>query len=725
MDRHDVTDLPEFFNSLMGQKKNLQDAQARKGQRPTLNHPMALVFQFNMRVTMKDRKETHHRGKYLLVRCATCQDRMTGILAIVQDESSDAVLLQLYHQEQADDPVETIIEEGMFLIIKEPYLKVTSDGSFGLRVDHVSDVEFLATDDGRIPKIWQGASPKKTAMAWKDRGNEFFGKAEYRAAIRAQVNPYTQALDCSPSDVKAHTIMLNRSLAFIKMRSFERALSDIDAAAALSTPTEKALFRKAQALYGLQRFRECCDVLKTLCLEHPDNKTAKSDLARAIHRLAEHTHGRYDFRKMYTEAATQRPPHLGHATYIGPVTIKNSTISPGGRGLFTTKPVSAGDLLFCEKAFAHAHAHESSADANPRNHTVTVLIDTSTDRVSMGTEQEVANIIIRKLYNNPSLASAVTSLHHGSYQSVKETSVDGHPIVDTFLIRRIIALNSFGCPISSRESHLSHVFKSKDGSAFHSSGIWPQASYINHYCQSNCSRSFIGDMMIARATRDLPAGAELTWWYHPPPTEPIPYLERQKILLRTWGFMCKCPMCRDLRDTPQSVIEKRKQLRVEFRTLIPTRRDGQTRSLISGRPVGLAALKKAEGVVKWIIATYKKAATQVPILAVAELQLVLSREWEERGNPLETAKFALAALESHGFVVEGGDLSKRSRGEALVVKEWGPMMGSVIDCWMFLRNAYRLAAPELAATAEGFAKVSYRICMGEDETFHETYGRFG
>jgi tetratricopeptide (TPR) repeat protein len=188
----------------------------------------------------------------------------------------------------------------MFLIIKEPYLKVTSDGSFGLRVDHVSDVEFLAANDSGIPKIWQGASPKKTAMAWKMTGNEFFGKAEYRAAIRA----YTQALSCWPSDIEAHTVMLNRSLAFVKMRSFERALSDINAAAALSTPTEKALFRKAQALYRLQRFRECCDVLKNLCLEYPDNKAAKSDLARAIHRLAEHTHGRYDFRKMYTEAAT-------------------------------------------------------------------------------------------------------------------------------------------------------------------------------------------------------------------------------------------------------------------------------------------------------------------------------------------------------------------------------------------------------------------------------------
>jgi len=39
--------------------------------------------------------ETQHRGKYLLARCATPQDRMTGVLTIVEDEGQDVVLLQL------------------------------------------------------------------------------------------------------------------------------------------------------------------------------------------------------------------------------------------------------------------------------------------------------------------------------------------------------------------------------------------------------------------------------------------------------------------------------------------------------------------------------------------------------------------------------------------------------------------------------------------------------
>jgi len=155
---------------------------------------------------------------------------------------------------------------------------------------------------------------------------------------------------------------------------------------------------------------------------------------------------------MYTNAERLHPPQLDYATFIGPVAIKDSGISPGGRGLFTTKAVSAGDLLFCEKAFAHAFVDESASER--RGIKTTILIDPISDRVSLGTELELTNMIVQKLHRNPSLASSIIDLHHGSYEPASVVSVDGTPIIDTFLIRRMIALNSFGCPLSSRESHL-------------------------------------------------------------------------------------------------------------------------------------------------------------------------------------------------------------------------------------------------------------------------------
>ncbi|KAJ4016211.1 hypothetical protein NW752_003334 [Fusarium irregulare] len=50
------------------------------------------------------RLETHHRGKKIMLRVLTPPDRITAVMAIVEDEKGTAVLLQLYHQ-----PDETIV----------------------------------------------------------------------------------------------------------------------------------------------------------------------------------------------------------------------------------------------------------------------------------------------------------------------------------------------------------------------------------------------------------------------------------------------------------------------------------------------------------------------------------------------------------------------------------------------------------------------------------------
>jgi len=57
----------------------------------------------------------------------------------------------------------------------------------------------------------------------------------------------------------------------------------------------------------------------------------------------------------------------------------------------------------------------------------------------------------------------------------------------------------------------------------------------------------------------------------------------------------------------------------------------------------------------------------------------------------------------------------------IVVREWGLMVDGVVDVWLFLRDGYRMVAPELAAPAEEYARAAYRMVYGEDETF-DSYG---
>lgn len=125
--------------------------------------------------------ETHHRGRSIVVRVLTPPDRLTAVMAIVEDFQGTAVLLQLYHQPPEHIvPAATIIKPGGLFLLKEPYLKkATSDGTLSLRVDHVSDVVPLCDTDELVPLKWrkaQGVSRNGASVKLRVQGNEAVGK---------------------------------------------------------------------------------------------------------------------------------------------------------------------------------------------------------------------------------------------------------------------------------------------------------------------------------------------------------------------------------------------------------------------------------------------------------------------------------------------------------------------------------------------------------------------
>lgn len=224
MNTHDVSDAPQFMQLLLKQKQNLQDAQSRKGQRLKGRKSRdEIVLQFKFQLMMKQGRadfngfnlrssfvppayvpcisplsdltkvmirdlllETHHRGSYLLLRSITPPDRMNAVMAIVEDENMDTLMLQLYYQEEENErAAEEILEEGTVLIVKEPYFKLMSDGDHGIRVDHLSDITHLPIYDERVPNCWQLRSAKHyaSASAWKMKGNDYFNESKYDAAI--------------------------------------------------------------------------------------------------------------------------------------------------------------------------------------------------------------------------------------------------------------------------------------------------------------------------------------------------------------------------------------------------------------------------------------------------------------------------------------------------------------------------------------------------------------
>ena len=253
------------------------------------------------------------------------------------------------------------------------------------------------------------------------------GKAAVNNRVWTEANrntSYSKALKSAPTAEEALTIKLNRALAFLKRDQFDAALRDLEELPSTFHLSEKALFRKAQALYCLQRFRECCDVYAKILKQYPGLKSAKSEFNRAISRLKEQQHGDYQFKLFQREAGKNRPPCLDHATCVGPVSV--GPTESHGRGLFTTQAVKAGDLLFCEKAFAYAFH-----DAINSIQSLSMLMNPETNTIILGTQADLLSLIIQKLYKAPSLLSTVTDLYHGSFKPIGASEVDGAPIVDT------------------------------------------------------------------------------------------------------------------------------------------------------------------------------------------------------------------------------------------------------------------------------------------------------
>lgn len=211
MDAKDVSDQPDFRPWLDQVLANAESAARRQGERPhDLLPSWLLVPQFMMSLQRTEEiaaaaddtncmlytsqipapylpcvkavndlqplmvkqmtLETHHRGKKVTVRALTPSDRMNAVMAIVEDEEGTPVLLQLYNQpEEHQVSKRNILQKETVYIVKEPFFKVTTNGSYSLRVDHVSDIMRLSDDDERIPRKWRQSSRNLTAGSKESR----------------------------------------------------------------------------------------------------------------------------------------------------------------------------------------------------------------------------------------------------------------------------------------------------------------------------------------------------------------------------------------------------------------------------------------------------------------------------------------------------------------------------------------------------------------------------
>ncbi|KAI8724149.1 hypothetical protein NCS52_00272600 [Fusarium sp. LHS14.1] len=639
------------------------------------------------------RLETHHRGKKITMRVLTQPDRLLGIVAIAEDEHGMALLLQLYQQPGEDlVPQTEILSPGKICIIKEPYFKQTTRGPYSVRVDHLGDIIWLNDGDARIPSRWQKSAAKlnKDSTDVRTRGNKAVQNGNWAVAQRL----YSTAIRVAKTPEEEQIASLNRSLANLKLGRSEKALSDAIRGHDPAAPTETSLFRLARALYELGDFAQCKAKLELLIESYPENKAVGLEMKRVKARLNERQKGEYNFTQMYKQAR-MNPPLIDCADFTSLVEVRSSL--GRGQGLFTTKAVSAGGMLLCEKAFAYSHVHERGDSTN-------LLINLDTQRMTLGGQATLLSQIMQKLYHNPETSRGFLELHHGNYHPVTISECDGAPVVDAFLVERIIALNSFATPRTSRNSFEMSVAGFTGETTFGTCGIWLLASKLNHSCVDNCRRAFIGDMQIIRATKDIPANTELHFVYRSP--EPMESYQDVQKGLSNWGFMCGCELCRERKATCDTTLQKRQEIYQDLKCLMSNRRFSQ--------------VTKARQLLSKLEQTYVGKEPDAPKLELSQHRIALGCHLVEMKQPKMGIEMIVKGLEALGFVVIACPPGKQFTRPKFEVKKWG-----ITTChlpWAFLQlyQAYDSLAPELCQVARGYLETVYCIAVGEKETCRET-----
>jgi tetratricopeptide (TPR) repeat protein len=553
------------------------------------------------------RLETNHAGRVLVVRTITDPMRMQSVQNAIEDSKLHVDQLAVYNTDPKATP-DQVLPKGTIFAIKEPYYKTAASGGYLLRVDHPSDIIRLQPNDPLVPRE---LAPRvleldKGALSYKNVGNESFKNKDYLSAFEAYTKGLTACDD--NEDSLRRDLFRNRSIVSIYLQRYETAAADANDAlisdacddATVAKNNVKARYRAGRAFYCLENYSEAHKQFEKLLHISPDDQDTLEQLAKAKARYEESVTGKYDFTaKSESTSATHK--RLDHASFTTNVAILSS--SKKGRGLFATKDIKAGELVLVEKAFSVAFASELGTETH-------IIMNLNTNTARIGAHSSLYYQLVQKMIHNPTQAKRMLELFDGGYSPKCEAqTVDGIAVIDTFQVAAIMEHNCFGCA-ETRTADALGAAKASDRES-KSVGVWILASYFNHACDANAHRSFMGDIMVVRAGKDIKKDEEISIAYRAPEFD---YDKTQEELQKIWKFKCDCTICTAEAKTPAPQRKERKALVKEIAAFLDSHR--KAIDYCSDK----ATIAKAEKLYTKLEATYdKKVFTNVPRIALAYL----------------------------------------------------------------------------------------------------------
>ncbi|KAM7193872.1 hypothetical protein V8F33_007558 [Rhypophila sp. PSN 637] len=679
------------------------------------------------------RVETHHRGQAVIVKIISAPFIGAGSVSIVEDEFGNVDKIAIYNQ--GDTSILSGVPEGCFVAIKEPYyIYNNSPGASGealdfmICVDHPSDVVLLRFTDPIIPESLRLGPILQTADDWRNAGDKAFLEKDYPTAIFC----YTEGLEaCDPStpsdDPKRRSIHTKRSGTNLLLGRYDAAKSDAIASLTGSPNADwKAHFNAGRASYGLcdypsakEHLTKAVSLLNSSTSPNPSSiAVVQKELTRTESRLNEETTGDYPFTEMLSlllKQGTNPTPHLDRGSFL-----LNTTIQPSphhGRGLFAARDLSPGDLVLVEKASLMPNQY-------------------SPTRASAALYASM----IRQMCDNPSLCASILPLHPGDDlpYSYPENSpspgdiIDSVPIIDIFQAEGIRSKNCFSLPLATvlatRPSMPDNLL---------AKGLWIHTSYMNHSCVPNTMRSFMGDLLISRATRHIKKGEEIFQQYCP--IKPFPEV-RQKQFVDNWGFTCTCVLCSSEQKSSATNFAKRNELVDKIDKIcgkhkildnIAVNKGIESKDIIPD-----AAIRNVDRLMRQLEDLHEQEiydGHHEEGVLIPRLMLIYPTNWlisahRGRKNWSRVVKYSIKVLRNFGFRTIRADQEKSDRIEGV---EWEPMglwdmdgekgQGKaaglmtvhVVAALRRLAEAYEsLGRKEMARRCEEAARFGYMVVCG-------------
>ncbi|KAJ3184798.1 hypothetical protein HDU85_001477 [Gaertneriomyces sp. JEL0708] len=517
-----------------------------------------------------------HRGRYILCRIATRPTLTVGLQMAVIAPSGAVLQLAMYNYpilpvalgRPTLMDIDAAFPLNSIIAIKEPFLKMAASGDTPMiRIDSPTDLKFVSPSDPLVkgiawardyPRqaIWVVRAPeKKTLDYWKNAGNTYANESlsdlAYQDFVKKQ---FFLAMKAYTDGIYEHTT---------DPRDAVNSLEDAGCVRNDPLLYQKALLRKAKALYCLRRWKDAREAYKQLSDCFADSVEGREGLSMTAKRMQELT-GDFDMVSLYKYGLSPRTP-CDVADYVGPVAI--SAIKPKGRGLVTTRDVVPGELLLGIKALSYV--------VPPPDFTIMGL-NLLTNQVDKTTQVLTVSDLVYKLADDPGLGELVYRLYAGLDQKTPETydlngraaQNDVQAPIDVGRIERAVTYNTF-----APESVLPAAFqRSSIPEGDKPTALFCQTSLINHSCAYNASWMCFGDLQVIRALVPIPQGKEVTISY----AVDGGYNERMKLLAGKHLTKCSCELCiADLHDgnvliNKRASLENDSLLPVTYSTPAPT-----------------------------------------------------------------------------------------------------------------------------------------------------------